>query len=53
MGEREVCPTGSPPHHSEVFAQLLPSWDFPLPLNFKFHAYPSPPSPTYVFSFLV
>ena len=26
MGEREGCPTGSSPHHSEIFAQLLPSW---------------------------
>ena len=43
MGEREACPTGSSIHHIEIFGQLLPSWDFPLPCDLKFSAFISQP----------
>ena len=39
-------------HHIEVFAQFLPYWDFPLPLDLKYSPHPSPPNLTYCFSFL-
>ena len=37
MGEREGCPTGSSSHHSEVFAQLLPSWGASLVVQMVKH----------------